>query len=157
MTDRDALVAGFESILKDLLRGARASRTTLRIDLPAFGLGVNLPAAEALAPGVPSLKDKASLDQRRSVAFRWLDKHRRLFIEDDCLTAEPDVAPEREVVEVYGIRSEMLGPLVRDDRLVGVVSVHDTTGPRQWTKDEIAALERACAAFQRELDRIGGR
>ena len=116
---------------------------------------MNSPAAEALTPGVPSLRDKTSLDQRNSVAFRWLDKHRRLFIENDCATARPDMAPEPEVTQVYGIRSEMLGPLIRGGRLVGVVSVHDTKGPHPWTPAEIVALETACKNFHEQLDRLG--
>jgi maleate isomerase len=86
---------------------------------------------------------------------RWLEQHRKVFVENDCLNTTPDVAPEQEVTDVYGIRSEMVAPVVCDDQLIGWVSVHNTRGPHQWTKNEIAAIEAACAAVRRELDRIG--
>lgn len=155
MVDKSKVLATFEAILKTLLKDAHASRTTLRIDLPQFGINVNSPAAEALGPGVPSLKGKTSLDQRKSVAFGWLDKHRRLFIENDCATATPDMAPEPEVTQVYGIRSEMLGPIIRNGQLAGVVSVHDTKGPHPWTKAEQTALEAALKKFHEQLDALG--
>jgi len=152
---KDEILGNFEAILEELLKETNASRTTLRIDLPQFGLDVNAPAAEALAPGVHSIKNKTSLDQRKAVAVRWLDKNRRVFIENDCLNTTPDVAPEKEVTDVYGIRSEMVAPIVRRDYLLGWISVHDVRGPRNWTASEVAAIERACAAVQRELDGIG--
>ena len=65
----------------------------MRIDLPQFGLNVNAPAAEALAPGVHSIKHQTSLDQRKAVAIKWLEKNRRVFVENDCLNTTPDVAP----------------------------------------------------------------
>jgi maleate isomerase len=154
MTGKDALLARFEEILRALLKETNASRTTLRIDLPKFGLSVNAPAAEALAPGVHSIKDKTSLDQRRAVAVKWLEKHRRVFVENDCLNTTPDVAPEKEVTDIYGIRSEMVAPVVRGEHLPAWVSVHEIRGPRQWTKTEIAAIEAACTKVSQELDRL---
>jgi maleate isomerase len=121
-----------------------------------LGLNVNAPAAEALAPGVHSIKDRTSLDQRNAVAVKWLEKNRRVFVENDCLNTTPDVAPEEEVTDVYGIRSEMVAPVVRNDYLIGWVSVHNTRGPHRWTEEEIAAIQQACARVGRELDRMGG-
>jgi maleate isomerase len=154
MTGQEQLLARFEAVLQALLGAASASRTTLRIDLPRFGLHVNAPAAEALAPGVHSIKDRTSLDQRNAVAVKWLEAHRRVFVENDCLHTTPDVAPEPEVTGAYGIRSEMVAPILRGNALIGWVSVHDTRGPRRWTQQEIAAIEAACAAVGRELDGI---
>ena len=80
MTSKTAFVANAEAILQGLLEETKASRTTLRIDLPQFGLNVNAPAAEALAPGVHSIKQQTSLDQRKAVAIKWLEKNRRVFV-----------------------------------------------------------------------------
>jgi maleate isomerase len=155
MADKSAFLANAETILKRLLDETNASRTTLRIDLPQFALDVNAPAAEALASDVHSIKTKISLDQRRAVAVKWLEKNRRVFVENDCLNTTPDVAPEKEVTGDYGIRSEMVAPIIRHDDLIGWVSVHNTRGPHQWTNDEIAAIEQACLKVGRELDGIG--
>ena len=154
MTSKTAFVANAEAILRGLLEETNASRTTLRIDLPQFGLNVNAPAAEALAPGVHSIKQQTSLDQRKAVAIKWLEKNRRVFVENDCLNTTPDVAPEKEVTGVYGIRSEMVAPVIRKDDLIGWVSVHNVCGPHKWTTSEIAAIEAACAKVRRELESV---
>jgi maleate isomerase len=156
VTSKTAFVANAEAILRGLLEETNASRTTLRIDLPQFGLNVNAPAAEALAPGVHSIKQQTSLDQRKAVAIKWLEKNRRVFVENDCLNTTPDVAPEKEVTGVYGIRSEMVAPVIRKDDLIGWVSVHNVRGPHQWTTSEIAAIEVACAKVRRELESVDG-
>ncbi len=101
-----------------------------------------------------SLRNETSVDQRKSAAFRWLEKHRRVFVENDCLNADPEVAPGREVLEIYGLRSEMVVPLIRDGELMGCVSVHDTKGPRVWKDDEIAAIQDGCKNVQRVLDEL---
>jgi maleate isomerase len=155
MAGKDAFLGKVEAILAILRDETNASRTTLRIDLPDFGLHVDAPAAEALAPGVHSIKDKTSLDQRNAVAVKWLEKNRRVFVENDCLDTTADVAPEAEVTDVYGIRSEMVAPVIRHGHLIGWVSVHNTRGPHRWTENEIAAIEAACAKVGREVDALG--
>ena len=39
--------------------------------------------------------------------------------------------------------------------LIGWVSVHNTRGPHQWTKSEIAAIEAACAKVASQIDALG--
>ena len=45
----------------------------------------------------------------------------------------------------------MLAPVVRDDSLVGIVSVHYSQGSRTWTDDDVAALEEAVEQVLAEL------
>lgn len=146
MLDKSAFLASTDEILKRLLERTNASRTTLRIDLPRFALSVDTPAAEALAPGVHSIKNKTSPDHRKAAAVKWLEKNRRVFVENDCLNTTPDVAPEIEVTGDFGIRSEMVAPIIRNDFLIGWVSAHNTRGPHKWTGDEIAAIRQACVS-----------
>jgi GAF domain-containing protein len=47
----------------------------------------------------------------------------------------------------------MLAPIVRDGKLVGIISVHHAAEPRTWTDEDVAALERAQQAVQAELER----
>lgn len=150
-TGKAAFLGKVEPILESLLKDANASRTTLRVDLPQFGFNVNGPAAEALAPGVHSIKDKTSLDQRNAVAVKWLEKNRRVFVENDCMNTTPDVAPEKEVTGDYGICSEMVAPIIHNDYLIGWVSVHNILGPHQWTSLEIAAIEQACSQLREAI------
>ena len=69
------------------------------------------------------------------------ERERRLLIQSDLLDAE--VAPPPQLIAQYGARAQMLAPILRDDRLVGILSVHYAPGPRDWTPEDIGALERA--------------
>lgn len=144
--DRTEVIARFQAVLDDLLARTRASRTTLRLDAPNWGLHVDDVAAEARRDeSVRSIKGQTSLDQRNAAAVKWLVENRRTFVMSDTLNPwDPAVAPEREVIEIYGIRSEMVSLVLVDGEPEGWVSVHWTEGPREWTEAEIAAIEDAC-------------
>jgi GAF domain-containing protein len=46
----------------------------------------------------------------------------------------------------------MLAPVVLGGEVVGLVSVHYAPGPRQWTEDEIAAVEEIVGRVERALN-----
>ena len=143
--------APLQEILEDLLRATDASRTTLRLDLPDQGPGLDTVVAEALAPGVRSLMDDTSIRNLRGVAtVRFLEEHRRVLVQNDCLTGDP--APPPELIELYGVKAQMLAPVVREDRLAGVVSVHYAAGPRDWSSEDVAVLQEAAERVRRGLD-----
>jgi maleate isomerase len=142
--------ATFQEIVDDLLESTGAGRTTLRLDLPDLG-GLDAVAAEAVAPGVQSMRDDASIRNLRGVAtVRYLEEQRRPLVQNDCLS--DDLAPPKELVELYGVRAQMLAPVVHEGRLAGVISVHHVAGPRQWSTEDVAALQQAAERAQRELD-----
>ncbi len=144
--------ASFQEIMEDLLGSADASRTTLRLDLPDQDAGLDAVVAEALAPGVRSIRDDTSIRNLRDVStVRFLEEQRRPLVQKDCLT--DDLAPPSELIERYGVKAQMLAPIVRDDRLIGVISVHYVPGPRDWSSEDVAALQEAAERVQRELDR----
>ena len=119
-----------------------ASRVTLRLDTP----GKNFPAvAEALDEGVRAIRRDDSLDQRNAPTARWLMEHRDLLVQPDCETAEPP--PPRALIDAYGVRAQVLTPIVEDDSVVGWISVHETRGRRHWTAHELAAIRRASRAI----------
>ena len=136
----------FQATIETLLERTGASRTTLRLDRPDGFFPV---VAEALAPGIRSIVDDTSIDLRASATFQSLARERRLLIQSDLLAAEP--APPVELVELYGARAQMLAPVVRNDALVGIVSVHYAPGPREWTDDDVAVLEEAVKQVLAEL------
>ena len=72
-----------------------------------------------------------------------------MLIQRDCLTDEP-VAPQ-ELIDLYGVRAQMLAPIVRDDRLVGIISVHHATTPRDWSEDDVGALRDTAARVANTL------
>jgi maleate isomerase len=139
----------FEAKLKELLRTTDASRVTVRLDAPERHWHVDDVVAEARRRGVHSLRHQTSIDQRKAPTVIWLDRERRLLIQEDLRSAEP--APPQELVATYGTTAQMLGPLVKDDKLVGWISVHHNGGTRKWLEHEIAALEQTVNAIQRQI------
>ena len=137
----------FQATVEQLLERTQASRTTLRLDRSEGFFPV---VAEAVAPGVRSIADDTTIDLRASATFRFLEEERGLLIQPDLLAANP--APPAELIELYGARAQMLAPVVSQDRLVGIVSVHYSDGPRSWADEDVAALEEAVAQVERALD-----
>ncbi|WP_327246808.1 GAF domain-containing protein [Streptomyces sp. NBC_01320] len=143
-----ALRAHFQTVLRTLLETTGADRTTLRLDLPAHGLGVDLTAAEALREGVRSIRRDASLDQRRLNTVEWLERQRIPLVQPHF---EAIPHPPQALVDVYGVHAQMLSPLVRDDRMTGWISVH-SRDERDWTERDTAALRAATDDVQHLLD-----
>ena len=137
MTDERA---AYEQVMEQLRMMLGASRTTLRLDQPDANYPV---AAESCAPGVPSIRDDNSIDQRNAASARWILKEGRVLVVDDALTADP--APPAAIVNVYGLRAFMLAPLARKDAtsLIGWISVHENGGPRRWTPAEVDEVQAA--------------
>ncbi len=150
MISTDQLVASFKRVVSELLAKTNASRTTLRLDVPERGFHVNGVVAEALAPGVNSIAGETSLQQRQSQTATYLEKHREILLQNDCLTAE--LRPPKELLQIYGTKAQMMGPVVRGDALVGWVSVHYNPSTREWSAADVAALEAAVAAVHKEMD-----
>ena len=142
-----------QDILDKLRVDTGAGRTTVRLDHEALGFNVDAPAAESLAEGVHSIMSQTTLDQWNAAAVKWLIRNKRTFVMDDCLNPwDQSVAPEREVIETYGIRSEMVSLVLKGGKIAGWVSVHYTKGPRTWTDDEINTLESACNSVRSVLE-----
>ena len=136
-------------ILRDLLRITAASRTTLRLGLPERNLHVDRVVAEVVAPGVRHIGEDSSIDQRALPTVKYIEEERRILVQNDCLTADP--APPRALIDFYGVKAQMLGPIVRDDRVIGWISVHYTLGFREWGEEDVAALQGALERVQQEL------
>jgi GAF domain-containing protein len=133
-------VPTLEDVLRDLLDTTRASRVTLRRDLP--GESAFPVVAEALAPGVGSLRAERSVHlPSQPVVLEML--RGRQVVQDDAAAAYDDPAFQR-MLDVYGgLAAQIVTPVVRDGTLDAIVSVHQLGAPRRWTDDEIAAAARA--------------
>ena len=142
----------FQTIVDRLRDDTSSDRTTIRVDCPGLGLGLESVAAESLGEGVNSIKSQTTQGIRNGAAPRWLAAHRRTFVMDDCLNPwDPEFAPEDYVIETYGVRSEMVSPVFENEDLVGIISVHYTKGTRHWTDEEVACVEAACELLGRHL------
>jgi GAF domain-containing protein len=137
----------YQATLETLRATTNGSRVTLRLDTP----GMNFPAvAEAVAPDVKPISSDNSLDQRNAATAQWLFATKQALIQDDCEHAEP--APPPELLKVYGVKAQMLGPIVGPSGdVIGWISVHYCPTTRQWSDDDIEALERARASIQENL------
>jgi maleate isomerase len=142
--------ARVQPVIEGLLEATGASRTTLRLDLPSRNLHVDRVAAEACAPGVKSIRSDGSLDQWAMPTVKWIAEHRRLLVQDDFATHGPPVSPA--LVAVYGVQAQMLGPVLREGRMVGWLSVHQVGRTRLWSDVEKQRLSEACASIEEVLD-----
>jgi maleate isomerase len=131
---------------------------TVRADVSALGLRVDLVAAEAHGPGVKSLSSDSSIDQRALETVQWLDAHRRPLVQDNFSQAP---FPPAALREVYGVSAQILvalpaSPEEREEgaedldassaKIPGWVSVHSIT-EREWAPEHIArALDAAARA-----------
>lgn len=147
---REALVARLKAVLAGLLRSTEALRTTLRVDLPALGFHVDLPAAEALGPGAPSLLVEGSIDQRAAPTIHWLERERRVLVQPNFDAADP--RPPQALVDAYGVQAQMLGPIFAAGHLAGWISVHSATRRARWCDEDVAALDAAVEEIRRLLD-----
>lgn len=134
------------TVIEPLRHETRVSRTTIRLDLPELDVHVNLPAAESRQPGVKSLEQEGSLDQRAAATVVWLEKERKILVQEDFETGP--TAPPKELIEIYGTLAQMLGPLIQDGKLIGWISVHSNVAPRHWASTDIDALQQALDAVQ---------
>jgi maleate isomerase len=138
-------------IMEELLRATDASRATLRLDLPDQDSGLDTVVAEALAPGVRSLRDDTLIRNLRGAStVRFLEEHGRVLVQNDCLADDP--APPSELIEHYGVKAQMLAPILREDRLEGLISVHYAPGPRDWSSEDVAVLKEAVERVRLALD-----
>jgi len=142
--DNASPVVRLDTILDELLRVAAASRATIRLDWSPWGAHVDDVVAEARRPEVESLVGKTSIRQRDAETVKWLEQKRTILVQEDCAAGFP--APPQALLDVYGVRAQMLAPLVVDDALVGWISVHDIRSVRKWTQRDVAALESAAGA-----------
>jgi GAF domain-containing protein len=148
------LNAALTEVLKVLLDETRASRTTIRLDLPPLGLEPSKPAAEAKRLEVMTLLDKVAPGVEHSAPVEWIRRERKPLVQDDARSAPPDALTPSELLERYGMRAQMLGPLLRDGTLIGWISVHDVTGTRRWTERDVGALERALEQSRQIVDEV---
>jgi GAF domain-containing protein len=140
-------VSALEDVLRDLLGTTRASRVTLRRDLP--GERPFPVVAEALAPGVGSLRDERTVHLPSQPVVLEVKRGRQV-VQDDCASAHDDPAFQRMLAAYGGLTAQIVTPVLRDGELEAILSLHQLGAPRHWTADEIAAAT-AAAERVREL------
>ena len=140
----------FDAVVRSLLQSTGASRTTLRLDTPGKDFPV---VAEARAEGVPSIAAEVGISQRGAATAQRLMETGEPLIQGDCARADPP--PPKELLSVYGVQAQMLGPISRAGQVVGWLSVHYAPSPREWGEDDVAALKHAVERVEAELGKHG--
>lgn len=128
-----------DALLAELLAETRASRVTLRRDVPDDVFPVT---NEALATGVSSLRGERTVDLRtQPVALEA--RAGRQVVQDDCAAAIADPAFRRMLEAYGGLAAQIVTPVVSGGEVRGILSVHQLGAPRAWAAQEIAAATRA--------------
>lgn len=137
----DPVLAKLDAAMATLHSRTSCSRTTLRIDIPKHNCHVDRVVAEALAPGVPSLRPNPSLNQRALKTVQYMEETGEALVQPDTVNAA--VQPPAALMSVYGVKAQMLLPLLEGDAVPGWISVHDAVGLHDWTTEEVEALREA--------------
>lgn len=118
------------SLLHDLLDATGADRVTLR-------RGEGFPVVhEALAPGVPSIRDERTIDLSRQPVALEVAAGRQV-VQTDSRAAHDDPEFQR-MLDVYGgVAAQIVTPVFRDGEVTAILSLHQLGGPRAWTEEEI--------------------
>lgn len=136
------------AVVERLLARTGASRVTLRQDVPGeYAFPVT---HEALAPGVGSLREERSVDLRTQPVVRDLERGRQV-VQNDSRAANHDPTFQQMLQTYGGLSAQIVTPILRDERLVAIVSVHELRGPRVWTAEEIAAAALAAEEVKVQL------
>jgi GAF domain-containing protein len=132
--------AGFQEVVEGLLAATGASRCTLRRDVPGDYFPVT---HEALAPGVPSIREERTTDLRKAPVVRELLETGRQVVQDDCARAFQDPAFQRMLDAYGGLAAQIVTPVFGDGRLAAIVSLHQLGAPRRWSDEERALAAEA--------------
>lgn len=124
-------------VCESLLLKTEASRTTIRADIVSFGIDVDLALGEAVHEGVSKIANDGSIDQRSLETVKWLEVKRETLIQPKFNTAP---APPQALIDIYGVKAQMLGPVFVANVLVGWISVHSLE-ERLWKDKDVAVLE----------------
>jgi maleate isomerase len=127
-----------QDVVDGLHEAVGASRTTIRVETPGDVFPV---VAERVSPGVTPIAGEGAIDLRAAKTFQFLERELKPLIQDD-LSTDP-LAPPPELVRRYGVKAQMLAPVVRDGRMVAFVSIHYLPTARRWSPRDVTLLGEA--------------
>jgi GAF domain-containing protein len=131
-----------DAVLQQLLDETRASRVTLREDVPGdYAFPVT---REALAPGVSSLRGERTVDLKTQPVVLELQRSGQV-VQDDSASAYDDPSFQRMLETYGGLAAQIVTRVDVDGRPAGIVSLHQLGSPRRWTESEIDACRRVAA------------
>lgn len=129
---RDAAV---QAILDGVRQTLGVQRCTFRQDvLPVYAFPVT---HESRQDGVRSLLGDFTIVQSGQPVIVKLLSERAQVVQEDCRSASAEPLFHVMLKHYGDMRAQIVTPFIRDDKLAGVLSIHDLRAPRKWTREEM--------------------
>jgi GAF domain-containing protein len=133
--------AATQAILDRLRAALDVQRCTFRQPVQeAYAFPVTF---ESRAEGMRSLLGDFTIVQTGQPVIVKLLAERKQVIQEDCQGASTDPLFHKMLAHYGGMRAQMVTPFIVDDRLKGVLSVHELRDVRAWTVAEKALAAEA--------------
>ncbi len=134
----DALDAALVATAGLLRAALEVSRVTVRL---ADENGDGRLVAEVVAAGEVRLADEPPMDTSGQMTYPHVMSTGEVLVQNDCRT-DP-IRPPAALMDVYGVRAQMVAPIKLAGLVGGALSVHQAGRPRTWTDAEIALVKNA--------------
>lgn len=146
-SDAPAAMQAAAAILAQRLRAARCAYADVDWDSDRFII-----RSDYTAPGVASSAGTYSLDLFGPRAAADMRGGRTLVVRD--VTRELAPAAGRDMFQAIGIDAIVCCPLLKDERLVAMMAVHQDRA-RDWKAEEVALVEAAVERCWAYVERVG--
>jgi GAF domain-containing protein len=139
----DLRAAATQAILDRVRTTLDVQRCTLRQPVEAaYAFPVTF---ESRAEGVRSLLGDFTIVQTGQPVIVKLLAERKQVVQEDCAAASTDPLFHKMLAHYGGMRAQMVTPIIVDDQLKGVLSIHELRHARAWTTTERALAAEAAA------------
>lgn len=139
----DLRSAATQAILDRVRTALGVQRCTLRQPVQdAYAFPVTF---ESRAEGVRSLLGDFTIVQTGQPVIVKLLAERKQVVQEDCGIASTDLLFHKMLAHYGGMRAQVVTPIIIDDQLKGVLSIHELRNVRAWTTTEKALAAEAAA------------
>jgi GAF domain-containing protein len=152
LTRRAALEPAALEDLRSAATGAILDRVRMALGVQRCTLRQPVEAAyafpvtfESRADGVRSLLGDFTIVQTGQPVIVKLLAERKQVVQEDCAVASSDPLFHKMLAHYGGMRAQVVTPIIIDDQLTGVLSIHELRDVRAWTTAEKALAADAAA------------
>jgi GAF domain-containing protein len=140
-------VAALDAIVSELRERVGVDRCTLRLEVEGEFFPV---VHESRAPGVGSLIGDREVSLQGQPVVEAILSGVEQVVQVDCAAASEDPAFRRMLVHYGALGAQIVTPVRAGERLLGIISLHHLSGPREWSDSQLA-LPRAGAELVARL------
>ena len=145
-----------ESVLNKALQGAQQILKTERVFFYRFNSDWSgIVVAEAVAPGFSACLGEVVNDTHFMDSDVGVERYKngRIFVINDIYTADLTDC-HLQIYLRFGIRANVIVPVVRNDQLIGLLCAQQCSEPRAWQQSEIDFLAQLATQVGLSLDRV---